>query len=158
MEQKCRVARDCISGRCGNGVCVERPYTEGEPVPSGYVVKMSNTDAAASTRRAGLLFLAVGYAGAYLSALSLPSELGKMYVPLLGPWLTLKDVEGDPGKVLLAADGAVQLAGAVLVVGGLLGAGKQLVRETVQPEETEALHVSARLGPGDCRVELFARF
>jgi hypothetical protein len=158
VGQKCRLARDCISGRCGNAQCVERPLEAGEPIPPGYRVQMSKTDGAASTRTAGLLFLLGGYAGAYVAALSLPSTLGAMYVPVVGPWLTLKEVDADAGKVLIATDGALQGAGLVLLVGGLVGAGKQLLREPAEFGDAAGIHVAPRATAGGWGVQVFGRF
>ena len=117
-------ARDCVSGRCGAGKCEEHPYFVGDPVPPGYRIEISQSDGAATARFAGLLFLVGGYAPAYIGALSMPSEYGALYIPLAGPWITMGVVEATPDKVFLAIDGAAQAAGAVLLVGGMVGAGR----------------------------------
>jgi len=125
------MARDCISGLCNAGECVERAYEPGTAVPPGYDVETSYSDAAASARTAGIWFFGAGYAGAYVAALSLPSRLGAMYVPVLGPWITMGQLESGGAKAALAIDGAVQGLGVVLFLGGVVGAGKQLVRSDV---------------------------
>lgn len=127
---KCVVARDCTSGVCAEGSCVERSHEPGAAVPAGYVVAPSHADRAATARLGGLLLFGTGYAGAYVSALALPGRLTWMYVPVAGPWGALFAYDHGPtGRAVIAIDGAVQLTGAALLVGGLLGAGEQLVRE-----------------------------
>jgi hypothetical protein len=97
-------------------------------VPSGYETRLAQHDPAASARRVGGIFLGAAYGSAYVSALSYPSRIGALYVPVAGPWLTLKQVESTSGKVLLAANGALQGTGAILLIGGIAGAGLRVVR------------------------------
>ncbi|MEB2310217.1 MAG: hypothetical protein OZ921_14525 [Sorangiineae bacterium] len=129
----CRVARDCASGLCNASVCEERSWSPGTPIPSGYHVEQSRHDRAATARVGGAWFLGVGYASAYVSALALPNQLSAMYVPLAGPWLSLRRAEPGWPKTLLIANGVVQDVGAVLLIGGLIGAGQQLLREREAP-------------------------
>ena len=138
------MARDCVSGRCGAGQCIERPHLAGAPIPAGYESRLSQRDAAASARTAGLWFFAAGYATAYVGALSLPGRLAYLQIPVLGPWLALRKIDPPEGKALLAIDGAVQGAGAVLLAGGFLVAGRQLVRTKV---ETARVQLVPQLGP-----------
>jgi hypothetical protein len=78
-----------------------------------------------------------------------------MYVPVFGPWLALKHVDLTGYKALLVMDGGVQAAGAVLVIGGLLTAGEQLVRSKPSaPLVTVVPHVSPHGGG----VGAFGRF
>jgi len=158
IEKQCRLARDCVSGRCGEGICVERPHVSGDPIPDGYEVAMSREDAASTARDAGILFLGVGYAGAYLAALSLPSRLGKMFVPVLGPWLNLKQVEGGDGKTWLVADGAVQGVGLGLLVGGYALAGRQLLRKPGAEAESESVQVIPHVGRHGSGLTVAGRF
>lgn len=123
----CRVWRDCWSGRCASSTCEERPYVAGDPVPPGYDVETSTHDGAATARYFGAGFLGLGYGAAYVGALADPSNLSWLFVPLLGPWISLGQVES--GKVLLVVDGVLQTAGGLVLLGGLLGSGKQLVRQ-----------------------------
>ena len=158
IEKQCRLARDCVSGRCGEGICVERPLDSDDPIPDGYEVAMSRGDAASTARAAGVLFLGVGYAGAYLAALSLPSVLGKMYVPVIGPWLSLKHVEGGDGKTWLVADGATQAVGLGLLVGGYALAGRQLLRKPKSRGEGETVQVIPHVGRHASGLTVAGRF
>jgi len=127
IDQACRAPRDCRTGRCADGICEEFAYHTGEPLPPGYRVETSNEDAAASARKAGLLFFGIGYGAAYVGALALPGRLSWLYAPVVGPFFALEGRE-DWAKALLIADGVLQSAGAALLIGGIAGKGKQLVR------------------------------
>jgi hypothetical protein len=128
IGDRCRRARDCTSGLCSLGECIERQYTPGEPVPIGYRVEVSEHDAAASVRKFGFVFLGLSYGGAYVAALSLPGELAWMQAPVLGPWLALDNADGKGLKALIIADGVLQAGGAALIIGGIVGRGHRLVR------------------------------
>ena len=122
--------RDCLTGRCGAGTCEERPY-EGGPVPPNYQVVMSTHDAAATARDLGFLSFGLGYAVAYVAALSVPAENAVLFVPVYGPWkMSARKGQENPG--ILVVDAIVQTVGFILVVGGFASAGKQLIR-TDQP-------------------------
>jgi hypothetical protein len=127
LDRTCYVPRDCVSGRCEDRVCAERIYEKGTPVPQGYVLATSTRDAAASARNAGLLFFGIGYGAAYVGALAIPGELAALYVPVLGPFFVVKGKK-DYVKGLLIADGVIQGAGAILLVGGIAASGEQLIR------------------------------
>jgi hypothetical protein len=127
IEQACAAWRDCRTGRCAEHVCQERAWKRGDPIPIGYQVELSESDRPATARRAGVLFFGVGYAGAYVLALTKPGDRSWMLAPVAGPWLTL--ARGDQElKGLIVVDGVLQGVGAVLLVGGIAGAGRQLVR------------------------------
>jgi hypothetical protein len=123
------MARDCLSGRCADGQCQEQLYRPGRALADGYHLERAESDAPATARLGGALFLGIGYGCAYVSAVSYPSRLGALYLPVLGPWIALGHVSTTEGKALLATDGALQTAGAILLVGGLVGAGRQVVRD-----------------------------
>ena len=147
---------DCYSGLCVTGRCQERPYRPGEPVPRGYEVRASDVDDAIIVRDLGLVGFAVGYSAAYFSALSLPSQLGALYVPLLGPWLTLDDVDRFEYKMLLAFDGGLQALGVGLAIGGALSIDKQLVR--LPPGALEDFSVVPELDRRGGGVRMQGRF
>lgn len=128
VGRMCHFARDCESGLCNAGQCEEQSYAPGEPVPAGYHVETSTRDRAATARLGGAWFLGVGYGAAYVSAMILPNKLSAMYVPGVGPWLALKHADPGAPKTLIITDGVVQDVGAVLLIGGLIGAGQQLLR------------------------------
>jgi hypothetical protein len=139
LEARCQVARDCGSGRCADGSCAEQVYQPGAPITEGYHLERAENDAAATARFCGVLFFGLSYASAYTSAVSYPGRLGALYLPVLGPWIALGHADAAVGKVLLATDGALQGAGVVLLIGGLLGAKQRLVRN---PEESVALVIA----------------
>jgi len=152
LERACRTPRDCRSGRCAEGVCEEQEYKSGDPVPPGYRIETSNEDAAASARKAGLLFFGVGYGAAYVGALALPGRLSWLYAPVVGPFLALEGRE-DYAKGLLIADGVLQSAGAALLIGGIAGKGKQLVRI-----EFAGLKLVPSTSPKGCGVGVLGAF
>jgi hypothetical protein len=128
-------------------VCTERLYEEGTPIPPGYHLEPSTSDRASTARLAGIGFFAVSYSAAYVAALTTPTSLSWMFVPLLGPWMLLDDAEdfapeGGVGmtKVLLVTDGALQIAGALLWLGGSIGREQQLLRTPIT-EEPQASRV-----------------
>lgn len=127
LDLTCYVPRDCLSGRCEDRICAEQPYEDGAPVPRGYTVETSTRDAAASARKAGFLFFGVGYGAAYVGALAVPGRVAALYVPVIGPFMVLEGREPWV-KGLLIADGVIQAAGAVLLIGGIAGRGEQLLR------------------------------
>jgi hypothetical protein len=128
QDSACRISRDCASGRCAEGVCEEQRYTPGDPVPPGYTVDVSDSDAAAKCRTLGWISLGIGYGAAYVSAISLPGELSWLYVPVIGPWAEVADKEQDL-RGLIAIDGLFQTVGAGLLIGGIATAGHRLVRD-----------------------------
>jgi hypothetical protein len=130
-DARCRIARDCLSGRCADEQCQEQPYRPGMALADGYHVERAEADAPATARLGGALFVGIGYGCAYVAAVSYPSRLGALYLPVLGSWIALGHVPTTEGKVLLATDGALQTAGAILLVGGLVVAGRQIVRDQV---------------------------
>lgn len=138
LEKSCKGPNDCVSGLCQANVCKERLYVEGTPIPPGYHLEPSTKDRASTARLAGMGFFGVSYGAAYVTALTTPTALSWMFVPLLGPWMLLDDAEefapqGGVGmtKVLLVTDGALQIAGALLWLGGSLGRGQQLLRTPI---------------------------
>ena len=141
IDQHCVHADDCASGLCKAGVCRERLHDEDEPVPQGYHLEPSEHDRASTARIFGIGVFAFSYAGAYIGALSAPTSLSWLYVPLIGPWTLIDDAEDfapDGGvrltKVLLVTDGAFQVAGALMWLGGTLGRGQQLLRDPAREQ------------------------
>lgn len=151
----CNDAPDCLSGLCARGVCAERRLAPGAPIPAGYEARLARHDAAASVRLVGGVFSGVGYGAAYFAAVSYPSKLGALYVPVLGPWVGLRQIDPLAAKVLLVADGAIQGAGAILLIGGVAGAGKQLVKK---PKESARVVVQPSITVGAWGLLLHGRF
>jgi hypothetical protein len=152
LEERCLEPRDCRTGRCSERHCVEQPYQGGAPVPDGFRVETSTTDAAASARTFGIAFLGVSYGAAYVGALVLPGRLSELYLPVIGPFLTL---EGQAGyaKGLLIADGVLQIGGAALLVGGIAARGRQLIRV-----EWAGLQVTPRAAPSGYGLDVRGAF
>jgi hypothetical protein len=154
IEQSCHDPNDCVSGLCVAGICKERLYEPGTPIPPGYQLEPSRNDGASTARWAGIGFFGLSYGAAYLAALSAPTSLGWLYVPLVGPWALLGKAEdfapeGGVGmtKVLLVSDGAIQVAGALLWLGGVIGRGQQLLRTpTAEQAQLPTVWVSPTVG------------
>ncbi len=155
VGRTCHVARDCESGLCNAGRCEERSWTPGDPLPAGYHVETSTHDRAATARLGGAWFFGVGYGAAYLSALILPNKLSVMYVPAVGPWLALKNADPGAPKTLVVADGVVQDVGAVLLIGGLIGAGQQVLR---QREPTARFDIMPLVSSRACALDVIGVF
>lgn len=153
IDKACVRARDCISGLCAAGVCAERTVPRGASAPPGYELRPALSDPGATARRAGIVFFGVGYAGAYAAALSLPGRLAWMYAPILGPWLSLKNVDAPELKAVLVADGVLQASGALLIVGGAAQSGSQLVRS-----EELTVRVAPRIDPHGAGVGFVGSF
>jgi hypothetical protein len=127
---------------------MELPYQEGEPVPPGYRV--------IEQKRRGLIIAGSLTAGipwalgvAVASGANFEDKTGWLTVPVLGPWLMIaaggadeekncdstvtSDCYDDHASVrgVLALDGLVQAAGAVMFVCGMAIPRKRLVREDV---------------------------
>jgi hypothetical protein len=135
----CRAPRDCYSGRCSERICEEQLREDDMPPPRGYVVERAEADGPAVARTVGWVSLGLGYAGAYVAALSLPGELSALYAPVVGPWIEVAD-DGQSLRVLIAIDALLQSVGAGLVIGGYAMAGEQLVRQ-------DAVVASVRIDP-----------
>jgi hypothetical protein len=123
--------------------CIERVHERGAPVPGGYRAETSDNDRAATARLAGGLFFFGSYGAAYAVALSMPSQLSWLYVPLVGPWGALGKAnlfEQDlTVKALLVTDGAMQAAGAILWLSGYLLRGEQLLRLSADSVQSATL-------------------
>jgi hypothetical protein len=154
-ESACRISRDCASGRCANGVCEQQPYDSSKPVPPGYHVEVSDSDAAAKARTLGWISLGIGYGAAYAAAISLPGELSWLYAPVVGPWVKVADKNQDL-RGLIAIDGLLQAVGAGLLIGGIATSSHRLVRDDAPAARIEV--VPARFGRSGYGVAVFAVF
>ncbi|MGE0324802.1 MAG: hypothetical protein AB7S68_20945 [Polyangiaceae bacterium] len=154
IGDQCNAWRDCWSGRCAEGECEERAFEPSMQLPPGYDVETSTHDGAATARYFGAGFFAAGYAAAYVGAVANPTELAWLFAPVIGPWITMGKVDG--GEVLLAIDGVLQGAGSLVLIGGLIGSGKQLVRQELPQEKQSSVEVHYYLGSRS--VGLFGSF
>jgi len=117
------------------------PYTEGEPIPPGYVVE--------SKVRKGMVIPGAILLGApYVLGLSIAAltdfdnQSGWLAVPIAGPWITLAarrkchddsfgnctDTADRALDIYLVFDGLIQTAGAALLVAGMAAKKTELVR------------------------------
>lgn len=138
IGDQCNAWRDCWSGRCAAGECEERIFEPSMSVPPGYDVETSTHDGAATARYFGAGFFVAGYAAAYVAAVANPTDLAWLFAPVVGPWITMGKVDG--GEVLLAVDGVLQGAGSLVLIGGLIGSGKQLVRQELPQQGSVKVH------------------
>jgi len=155
QDSACRISRDCASGRCAEGVCEEQRYDDDKPVPTGYHVEVSDTDAASKCRMLGWISLGVGYGAAYVAAISLPGEVSWLYAPVIGPWVEVADKHQDL-RGLIAIDALFQTVGAGLLVGGIATAGHRLVRDDAPAARLRI--VPTRLGRGGYGVSISTLF
>jgi hypothetical protein len=155
QDSACRVSRDCASGRCAEGVCEEQRYNPGDPVPPGYTVDVSDSDAAAKCRTLGWISLGIGYGAAYVGAISLPGEVSWLYVPVIGPWAEVADKNQDL-RGLIAIDGILQTVGAGLLIGGIATAGHRLVRDDAPVARIQVM--PTRLGRNGYGLSVFSVF
>jgi hypothetical protein len=140
------------------------PYREDKPIPPGYHVE--------SKMRTGLVIggsvmLGAGYlisAGIAASAIDdgNSGELAPLFVPVVGPFITLGtlDFSGDFGSLAfiviglpLIIDGLVQTAGTIMLVTGL-AAPKTVVKR----DGSAATDTTPRLRFGGDRILLEGRF
>jgi len=154
-DSACRVPRDCASGRCAEGICAEQRYETGTPVPPGYFVEVSDSDAAAKCRTLGWISLGIGYGAAYVSAISLPGELSWLFVPVIGPWAEVADKDQDL-RGLIAIDAVFQTVGAGLLIGGIVTAGHRLVRDDAPVARIQV--TPTRLGRNGYGLAVFSVF
>jgi hypothetical protein len=155
QDSACRISRDCASGRCAEGVCEEQRYESGTPIPPGYSVEVSDSDAAAKCRTLGWIALGVGYGAAYVAAISLPGEVSWLYVPVIGPWAEVADKNQDLRGVI-AIDGLFQTVGAGLLIGGIATAGHRLVRDDAPAARIQV--TPTRLGRNGYGLAVFSVF
>jgi hypothetical protein len=92
------------------------------------VIERAEADGPAVARTLGWVSLGIGYAGAYVAALTLPGELSALYAPVVGPWVEVADSK-QGYRFLIAIDALLQSVGAGLVIGGYAMAGEQFVRQ-----------------------------
>lgn len=155
QDGACRISRDCASGRCAEGICEEQRYEPDQPVPAGYHVEVSDSDAAAKARTLGWISLGVGYGAAYAAAITLPGQLSWLYAPVIGPWVKVADKSQDL-RALIAIDGLFQTVGAGLLVGGIATAGHRLVRDDAPVARVEVF--PARFGRTGYGIAMFVSF
>lgn len=110
--------------------------------------------------KSGVWTLGVGYVPALIVAIESPLPADRqLFIPVAGPWLDYANRDCDDcdnetlNKVLLVADGVVQGAGALQIVGSFLfvetrsASGQR--RTTTAAEESPRLRFApARLAPG----------
>jgi hypothetical protein len=111
------------------GPKVIKNYDEGDPVPAGY---HPETRARLGLVIGGSVTFGVFYMMSVLVAgigtLVGSSDTGTLYLPAVGPFLTMGNTTSGEVKTLLAVDGIVQTAGVVMLVAGIAAPKTVLVR------------------------------
>lgn len=124
------------------------PWSEGDPVPAGYMVK--------TRPRVGLLVSgAVLFGVSYLPSLGIAAtvdeddELLPLAIPIAGPFVTMGTADAeDSGLFWLAVDGVMQTTGATLFIASFVAEQSYLRRVADAPSTTPSLAV----GPGSVAV------
>lgn len=135
-----------------------RNFDESRPVPAGYTL-VERTPRKLII--GGLITLGVTYGVSAMVAAagddssgSGRSEVAPMWIPVLGPWLTLGNTDSSLAKVLLVNLGAAQTAGALMLVFGLSSKDHVLVRNDL----VGSLQVSPMATRGGSGMVLSGRF
>jgi hypothetical protein len=114
---------------------VIRDWQEGEPVPPGYhpAQRMRKGSIVAGAVTFGVLYfisVLVAAAGTDVANASRSSnDLAGLFVPVIGPFITMTKSSTAMGDVVLVMDGLGQTAGAILLVYGLTQPQTVLVRD-----------------------------
>jgi hypothetical protein len=110
-------------------------WQDGEPIPPGYhpVQRMRKGPVIAGACTFGILYfisVLVAAAGTDISNSNhTTSSVTGLYVPVVGPFITMTQSPSATGNVLLVIDGAGQVAGAVLLLYGLISPQTVLIRD-----------------------------
>jgi hypothetical protein len=110
-------------------------WQEGEPIPPGYhpVQRVRKGPVIAGACTFGILYLIsvlVAAAGTDVSnSTNTNNSVWGLYVPVVGPFITMTQSSTAVGNVFLVIDGAGQAAGAVLLLYGIVSPQTVLVRD-----------------------------
>lgn len=125
-------------------------YTEGQPVPVGYHVEQR---ARRGLVLAGSLTAGIPFLVSFLTGLSIGLSGSRsdgeatvaMMAPIVGPFITIETSGAEGAGVLwLLLDGAAQVAGTGMLIGGLVAKEDKLVRDY----QDASLTPDVRVGPG----------
>ncbi|MBM4377450.1 MAG: hypothetical protein FJ095_20415 [Deltaproteobacteria bacterium] len=125
-------------------------YTEGQPVPLGYHLERR---ARRGLVLAGSLTAGVPFLVSFLTGLSIGLSGSRrdgeatvaLMAPVVGPFITIHTAEAEGAGVLwLMLDGAAQLAGIGMLIGGLVAQQDKLIRDY----QDASLVPDVRVGPG----------
>jgi hypothetical protein len=114
---------------------VIRDWQEGEPIPAGY-------HPVQRTRKGAVIGGAVTFGVLYFISVLIAAvgadtatathsnnDVAGLFVPVVGPFITMTQSSSATADVFLAIDGAAQAAGAILLVYGLTTPQTVLVRD-----------------------------
>jgi hypothetical protein len=124
-------------------------YSEGDPVPPGYELKMRPVRSLvlAGAITFGTVYLVSALAGASLVAADSNNNLGfaPMFAPFVGPFVTIGTQHASgAGALWLVLDGLGQIAGATMLIYGLVN-HEQILKRTPYARIT---HPEVLVGPG----------
>lgn len=105
----------------------ELPYEDGMPIPEG--ARVVERDRPGLWLTGAIVFGSIYLLGG-LAALDEDTNLDVLFVPLLGPWLALSDIEDDELRPTLVLSGIGQAVGALLIVLGVVWKRKVLIIDT----------------------------
>lgn len=114
----------------------------------------------------GALMFGIAYGTSVVVGLASDRQSDQyLYVPLAGPWMDLArrepcygfcGVQENTNRVLLVANGLIQAAGAIQILGGLLAPETRYVTRVAKTEK--GVHVAPMAGPGSVGVTAFGAF
>lgn len=111
-----------------------RPYEEGRPIPEGYTLKerARRGPIVAGATTLGTLYMLSALAGSVAQDTGDGDEFAPLFIPVAGPFITIGTAKSENGGTfILMMDGIGQTAGAILLIYGLAGTDKILVRNDV---------------------------
>ena len=131
-------------------------YEEGKTIPPGYTRTQRKRKKLVV---AGAVLFATAYGlslmGATTSALEGEDRFAPMFVPVFGPFITMGTAADDmPGglRFIFLLDGMTQLAGATLLITGIVWKEDVLLRDDTI--EKEALVPELLVGPGSAGIRM----
>lgn len=142
------------------------------PAPTVYVPPARETVTETDTGPNALLMSGlVGFGASYGAAVIVAASSdhqgdNRLYVPVVGPWLDIADRGSCPvknsacdnettNKVLLVADGVIQGASALAIVGGILSVGSEHHSRTTTVSQTGVHFTPVSYGPASPGLAAF---
>ncbi|MEZ4293759.1 MAG: hypothetical protein R3B70_02195 [Polyangiaceae bacterium] len=135
-------------------------YEEGEPIPAGYHLRTrmrTKLIGAGAGVMGGMWILSTIIGAIANSAHERPVGDGRtdlwtpMYVPVVGPFITIGTASSDlssGGTALIVFDGLAQTGGLAMLILGIALPEKKLVRDALVLEPTEGVTVTPTVGVG----------
>jgi len=131
--------------------------SDGSSPPPGYVLgsePRTGLWVTGASLFGGMYLISVLAAGTAVSEGE--DEVAPMFIPLIGPWVTIRTTDADPGlRGALVIDGLVQLTGAALFITGMAAQRDVFVRADAATGSRKAVEPSmpkVGVGPGNVAV------